>query len=341
MSGQTQSKKLRVGVLRGGPSGEYEISLKTGKNVIDALQERSDYEIQDIFIDRGGVWHLGGVSRPPERILPHIDVIVNALHGAYGEDGRVQQLLESHKVPYTGSRPLGSALGMNKPLAKKFFRTHGIMTPEHIVIKKENYSPELLRKIDNDYPHLRLVKPASAGSSLGVRVINDLDELGEAVERAFEHSDSVMVEEYIKGREATCGVIESSSGDEVYALHPVEIIDMSQNDLVQDNSAKKRVWSYESKYSDNLHELICPGNFTADETRLIQQAAISAHKALSLRHYSRSDFILNRFGVYILEVNTLPGLTPASLFPKALLFAGLSLGEFLDHIIALAIEKDT
>ena len=344
MSDHAQSKKLRVGVLRGGPSGEYEISLKTGKNIIDALQGRSDYEIQDIFVDRNGVWHVGGVSRPAERVLPYVDVIVNALHGAYGEDGRVQQLLESHNVPYTGSRPLGSALGMNKPLAKKFFKMRGLLTPEHTVIKKDNYSPEILRKIMTDYPHLRLVKPASAGSSLGVSVVNNHAEFEEAMERAFEHSDSVMVEEYLRGREATCGVVEGSSGQEVYALHPIEIRVLSCDPLPDaENSVennRNRIWSYESKYRDDLHELICPGNFTVDETRLIQQSAVNAHKALGLRHYSRSDFILNRLGVYILEVNTLPGLTPMSLFPRALSVAGFSLGEFLDHIITLAVEKN-
>ncbi|MEK7390790.1 MAG: ATP-grasp domain-containing protein [Patescibacteria group bacterium] len=344
MSDHAQSKKLRVGVLRGGPSGEYEISLKTGKNIIDALQGRSDYEIQDIFVDRNGVWHVGGVSRPAERVLPYVDVIVNALHGAYGEDGRVQQLLESHNVPYTGSRPLGSALGMNKPLAKKFFKMRGLLTPEHTVIKKDNYSPEILRKIMTDYPHLRLVKPASSGSSLGVSVVNNHAEFEEAMERAFEHSDSVMVEEYLRGREATCGVVEGSSGQEVYALHPIEIRVLSCDPLPDaENSVennRNRIWSYESKYRDDLHELICPGNFTVDETRLIQQSAVNAHKALGLRHYSRSDFILNRLGVYILEVNTLPGLTPMSLFPRALSVAGFSLGEFLDHIITLAVEKN-
>ena len=173
MSGQTQSKKLRVGVLRGGPSGEYEISLKTGKNIISVLHERPNYEVQDIFIDRNGIWHTGGVSRSAGRILQHVDVIVNALHGSYGEDGRVQQLMESHGVPYTGSRSFGSALGMNKPLAKKFFKMHGLLTPEHTIVRKDNYSPESLRKIMTDYPHLRLVKPASSGSSLGVGVINN------------------------------------------------------------------------------------------------------------------------------------------------------------------------
>ena len=122
MSAQAQkkSRKLKVGVLRGGPSGEYEVSLKTGKNIIDTLRSRENYEVQDIFIDRNGNWHSAGIARPAERILPHIDVAVNALHGTYGEDGRVQQILESHNIPFTGSGSLGSAIGMNKPLAKNF-----------------------------------------------------------------------------------------------------------------------------------------------------------------------------------------------------------------------------
>lgn len=332
MTNLVQSRKLRVGVMRGGPSGEYEVSLKTGKNIIDSLRERGNYSVQDIFIDRSGAWHIDGVARPHERIFPHVDVIVNALHGAYGEDGQVQKLLEIHNVPFTGSGSFGSALGMNKPLAKKFYRQHGLLTPEHVVIKREQFSPAYLQRVIEKYPHLRLVKPTSSGSSLGVSIIKNRDELIAALDRAFEHSDSAMIEEYIKGQEATCGVVESFDSDEVYALHPIEIRDLSAK-------GKGGVWSYESKYTDDLHELVCPGNFPPEISQRIQQASIDAHKALGLRHYSRSDFMINRFGVYILETNTLPGLTSASLFPRALSVAGVKIGDFLEHLIALALHK--
>lgn len=328
----TTAKKIRVGVLRGGPSGEYDVSLKTGKNIIDSLQTLDKYEVSDIFIDRSGNWHMKGVARPIERILPHVDVIVNALHGTYGEDGRVQSILESHNMPFTGSGSFGSAIGMNKPLAKKFFRGEGLLTPEHFVVKKENYVQSLLNRIKTRYPHLRLVKPASSGSSLGVSLVKHHDELELAILNAFEHSDDVLLEEFIKGREATCGVVEGRDG--VYALHPVEIRDLSEA-----GANGKDIWSYESKYSDDLHELVCPGNFTAEEARQIQDAAVRAHKALGLRHYSRSDFIVTKYGPYILEVNTLPGMTSASLFPRSLSVAGVSLPEFLDHIVTLAIEQ--
>lgn len=343
MMTELKSKKLKVGVLRGGPSGEYEVSLKTGKNILDALKSSDKYQVEDIFIDRSGVWHIGGLPRTIDRVLPHVDVVVNALHGTYGEDGQVQKILESHKVPFTGSGSLGSAIGMNKPQAKKFFRKHGLLTPEHITVEKHSFTPSLLRKIASKYPHLRLVKPASSGSSLGVSVANSEAELGHAINNAFAHSDSVLIEEFIKGREATCGVVEGTKNGEVYALHPVEIRDLSRERMEgtsSDEKGKKNsIWSYESKYSDDLHELICPGNFSKEESELIQQASVAAHKALGLSHYSRSDFILNRMGVYILETNTLPGLTSTSLFPRSLAVAGVSLSEFLDHIISLARNR--
>lgn len=327
-----KSQKIRVGVLRGGPSGEYEVSIRTGQNIIDALKSRPEYGVHDILIDRSGAWHIDGIARPADRVFPHADVFVNALHGLYGEDGQVQRLMEAHNVPYTGSTSLGSALGMNKSIAKKYFKRHGILTPEHVVVNKNEHNLELAEKIRNKYPHLRLVKPTSSGSSLGISIINSVEELNNALVQALEHSDSALVEEFIRGREATCGVIESSQSGHVYTLEPVEIRNLSKKN-------KDDIWSYESKYSDDLHELICPGNFTPEEVRQIKEAAVAVHNALGLRHYSRSDFIVSRNGIYILEVNTLPGLTSTSLFPRALSVAGISVTDFIDHIIKLALLK--
>lgn len=330
MSNTLPLKKLRVGVLRGGPSSEYEVSLKTGNNVLSTLRDSGKYVVRDIFIDKNGVWHVDGVPRGFDRIFPHIDVAFNALHGQYGEDGRVQQLLEAHNIPYTGSKSLPSALGMNKVLSKKYFRNSGLLTPAHIVIKDHDYNEELLYRMSRDFPHMVLVKPASSGSSLGVSVAKDSESLQKAVEDAFKYSDTVIIEEFLNGREATCGVVESTQGNHVYALSPIEIRNLSSD---------KEVWGYDSKYSDDLHDLICPGNFTKEETEEIQRMSIEAHKALGLSHYSRSDFIVTPQGIYILEVNTLPGLTSASLFPKALNVAELSLADFFDHIIHLAVNK--
>lgn len=325
MFGNSQPKKLRIGVVRGGPSSEYDISLKTGRSLIEVLRTNDNYEVQDILVDKNGVWHIGGLARPFERIFPHLDVVVNALHGAYGEDGRMQQLLEAHSMPFTGSGSLGAAISLNKPLAKKYFKLHGLLTPEHFIIKRDEYTPQLLHKIAVDFPHLRFVKPATAGSSFGVKKIDkksqhvvvntdELHALDKAISHAFEHSDSVMVEEYIKGREATCGVLQSTAdvhGGQAFALHPIQV----------------------------QEELIHPSEFSPEEIARIQQIALDAHNALGLRHYSNSDFIVNRKGIYILEVDSLPSLAPTSRFPKGLSVADISLRDFADHIIALAIEQ--
>lgn len=322
-------KKITVGVLRGGPSGEYEVSLKTGANILKHLGSLDHYAAKDIFIDKSGIWHIDGLARSPDRALRGIDIAFNALHGTYGEDGRVQQILESHGVPYTGSNPLGSAIAMNKILSKKYFKENGIPIGDHIAFRKGDNIANSHEKLSNK-PHLKVVKPVSSGSSLGMTVIRDMHELPTALEKAFQYSDTVMVEEFFQGREATCGVLESSDGKHIYPLPPVEIKDLSKNG--------EGFWGYESKYSNDLHELICPGNFTKEETYQIQQLAVAAHKALGLRHYSRTDIMITPKGMFVLEVNTLPGLTDASLLPKSLAAAGCTFPEFLDHLIILGLR---
>lgn len=327
-----KSRKLKVGVMRGGPSSEYDVSLKTGSNVLNALREK--HEVRDIFIDKNGIWHIDGVARTPDRIFPHLDVIFNALHGQFGEDGRVQQIMDSFGIPYTGSRSLPSAIGMNKVLSKKFFNEAGIRSPKHAEVFRDSYDDKVLSDIWNQYSRNRsgttIVKPTSAGSSVGISLVKDFETLKNAIKQALMHSASAIIEEFIQGREATCGVIEGSSGQDVYALHPVEIKNLSKNN---------EFWDYESKYDNDLHELICPGGFAAHQQEEIQNASIAAHKALGLRHYSRSDFIVANDGIYLLEINTLPGLTSASLFPRALQAADCSLADFLEHILVLAVSK--
>lgn len=330
MIGSATKSKIKVGVLRGGPSGEYEVSLKTGANVLQNLLLSEKYHPKDIFISKGGDWHIDGVSRDPGRILGHVDVVFNALHGEYGEDGRVQQILESYGTPYTGSKTFPSALAMNKALSKKYFKQHGLLTPRFIVIRQKDRNPEILKMFWREYPELSVVKPVSAGSSLGVHVATNSDSFISAVEDAFNYSDTVMVEEFIVGREATCGVLDSSIGNEVYALAPIEII----------NPSSSTFFDYNAKYSDGAlaAQEICPGNFTHEESEEIMDLARRAHKVLGLSHYSRSDFMVNPGGIYILETNTLPGLTSASLFPKALAQAGCSFNDFLDHLLTLALR---
>ena len=319
--------KKKVGVLRGGPSSEYEVSLKTGKSVIDNLADR--HEVLDIFIDKEGVWHYLGLPIKPENIFKRVDVIFNALHGAYGEDGTVQTLLDTFGVPYTGSTALASAVGMNKVLSKKAYKNSKLKTPLHAVIsKKDNLNVEVV-KLFKSFPMPAVVKPVSGGSSVGTAIAKTLSDLETAVADALKYCDQALIEEFISGKEATCGVVDNFRNESIYSLIPVEIRKPSDSTF----------FDYKAKYSGKSQE-ICPGNFTAEEKKVIQEMAKEAHNALGLRHYSRSDFIINpRRGIYILETNTLPGLTSESLLPKSLQAVGCSLPDFLDHLIGLVLEK--
>jgi D-alanine-D-alanine ligase len=318
--------KIVVGVLRGGPSSEYEVSLNTGASVLKHLPEK--YIGHDILISKDGMWHSFGVPRSPERVLKRVDVIFNALHGTYGEDGKVQQLLDQFSVPYTGSRALGSALGMNKALAKKAFEQADLKIPHHILIRKSDVSKETLLDIFKTFPHPYVVKPVSAGSSVGVKIARSFSELVDAVAEAFAYSPTVLIEELIRGREASCGVIEGFRGEKLYPLFPIEIIHPKSSDF----------FDYNAKYSGESQE-ICPANFNREVKNEIQRIAKEAHNALHLRHYSRSDFIISPRGVYILETNTLPGLTPESLLPKAVAAGGTEFPQFLDHLVTLALSR--
>jgi D-alanine-D-alanine ligase len=318
--------KKKVGVLRGGPSSEYEVSLKTGKSVMDNLVDR--YEVLDIFIDKEGIWHYLGTPIKPEHVFKKVDVIFNALHGAYGEDGTVQKLLDYFKIPYTGSTALASAVGMNKVLSKHVYKNNNLKTPLHTTLsKKDDISKEIV-KLFKSFPIPAVVKPVNGGSSVGTAIAKTMAELELAVIDALKYSDLALIEEFIAGKEATCGVVDNFREEFPYALLPVEIR----------KPVDSAFFDYDAKYGGKSLE-ICPGNFTVEEKKIIQEMSKEAHKALGLRHYSRSDFIIHpKRGIYILETNTLPGLTGESLLPKSLAAVGCSLPDFLDHLIKLALE---
>lgn len=320
--------KIKVAVLRGGPSSEYDVSLKTGAGVLANLPEH--YEAIDVLIDKKGVWHIQGLPIDQNHIGKRADVVFNAMHGEYGEDGTVQRFLELHHVPFTGSGSLASAMGMNKVLAKKSFVNAGIKTPVHRVVTKEDYVPEQTAiDLYKTFPQPSVLKPVSGGSSVATSIAHTVDEIETALRKCFEVSDKVLVEEFIKGKEATCGVLENFRGQNIYPLLPIEIVPKSQ-----------KFFDYEAKYSsDNGADEICPGNFTKAESAKIQELALLAHKSIGARHYSRTDFIIHpKRGIYCLEINTLPGLTPQSLIPKAITAVGSSYSELLDHLIKLALK---
>ena len=314
-------------VLRGGPSSEHEVSLKTGKSVINQLQH--NYKITDIVIDHDGKWLLSGIAIDPNRAIRGIDCVFNAMHGEYGEDGTIQKLLEQLQVPYTGSKVLGSALAMNKVMAKKIYKDNGIKTPIHRVVYSKDEVDKTAIDLYKTFPMPAVLKPVSSGSSVGVSVARDFQSLRDTLVSLFLQYDKVLVEEYIEGKEATVGILEEFRDKKLYALPSVEIREPNEKDF----------FDYDAKYSGISQEL-CPGEFSPAEKQLMQEMAEKAHESLGLRHYSRTDFRVHpKRGIYALETNSLPGLTDQSLFPKSLESVGVTCKEVLDHIINLATKS--
>ena len=319
------SSKIRVGVARGGPSKEHEVSLKTGAHILRNLPDK--YIPADIYIDKGGVWHFQGVASTPAKIFPKIDVLFNALHGEFGEDGRLQHLLDIFGVSYTGSRQLACAFAMNKLHAKKILQASGVKSPYHKVIRKSEFGTKKAMDEILLAPLPAIVKPVSLGSSLGVSLVTKVDDFRVALKSAFALSDAALIEECISGREATCGLIEAFRGNELYTLLPVEF----------SHEGETQFLDYDAKYGKKSRA-ISPGRFSRLEKDAIQKATRVAHTLLGLRHYSRSDFIVspNR-GVYFLETNSLPGLYADAPYTESLLTVGTPFPEFLHHVLQLAL----
>jgi D-alanine-D-alanine ligase len=338
-------QQIRVGVLRGGISPEYGVSLETGKNVLEHLPRvqnskgENKYRAIDILITKDGTWHMNGIPTTAEKLQANVDVIWNALHGFYGEDGKVQQLLDNMKIPYTGSEAFPSSIGMHKVLSKEKFRSEGMKTPRHeyIVHPTARVLPEFyhsyisasVANIIRDIPLPWIIKPVNGGSSLGITLVSDFSDLESALIEMFQNSpDDILVEEFIVGREATVGVVDHFRGEERYAFLPIEI-----------DKDPESHFGFEEKYNGQARE-ISPGRFSEDEKRELQRLASEIHRILNLRHYSRSDFIVTKNrGIYVIEANTLPGLTKESLLPKSLETIGASFSHFLDHVITLALKK--
>lgn len=316
-----------VGVLRGGPSREHEVSLRSGAAMLANLPEER-YAVHDIYIDREGQWHDRGRPTAPERILRQTDVVLIGLHGEYGEDGEVQKLLERFGVPYAGADSFGSYLAMHKVMAKTRAKEAGLLTPEYRYLEKREDAIEAVKEITRTFHQPVVVKPVGWGSSVGISIVGGYAQVLSAIEKLFDDgAPSVIVEEYIRGQEATVGIVERLRGEALYALPTLEIIP-PEGDF----------YSLDAKYSDKT-KLVCPGNFSRVVKEELQRLAKVIHRALGLRHYSRSDFIVGPKGVYYLETNTLPGLTAESDLPAALANVGITLREFLTHLVNLALSR--
>jgi D-alanine-D-alanine ligase len=296
---KTLPSSLHIGVIRGGPSSDYDISLKTGAHVLRQLSET--HKPIDIFISRDGKWHINGIERTPERIFKHVDVVFNALHGTFGEDGKVQDILNHHGVRYVGSDKYPSAIAMNRWKTKEIVSSAGVKTPIYKIVRHTDSIFDKAKDIWNSMVHPLAVKPAKGGSALGFAVVEKFDELAFAVEELLKNHETVVVEEFIPGISVSCLVTNDFRDQSIYAFPP----------------------------STQL---------LLEETKTVEDMAKKVHSVLDLSHYSQSDFIVApRRGVYFLEVNTHPKFTEKSLATKALEPVGVSTKEFLHHLIGLAL----
>lgn len=308
-------KRLRVALLCGGLSNEREISLKSGEEVKKALNP-ARYEVRTYDLKEG--------LSPLVADAPEIDVALILLHGRFGEDGTVQGLLELLKIPYQGSGVLGSALAMNKSMAKTLYRLEGLPVAKDRTVRQGEIPnwEEIMETLGTPV----VIKPNQEGSSIGVRFAHNINELKTFVAQGFALDRELVLEEYIKGREITGAVL---GNDDPVALPLVEIIP----------SAAYEFFDYEAKYKEQATREICPAPLPEEVAARAQEFALRAHKILKLKGYSRTDMIVRDEEIFVLETNTIPGMTRTSLFPLAARVAGLEFGALLDRLIELALEE--
>jgi D-alanine-D-alanine ligase len=308
------TKKLTIALLSGGVSSEREVSLNSGDQVYAAL-DKSRYDVRRYDPKADLLRLVNDAGR--------IDAALIILHGAFGEDGTVQGLLDLLGIPYQGSGVLGSAAAMNKLAAKRLYQQAGLPIPDHVVAARGG-------GFDADAALERLglplvVKPAVGGSSVGITIVRRREALRAAVEEGWRHDPSVLVEAYIQGTEITGGVI---GNDALEALPIIEIIP----------NRDREFFDYTAKYTPGACEEICPARIDAELTAAAQRLAVAAHRTLFCRGYSRTDMMLRGRDIFILETNTIPGMTATSLLPRAARTAGYSFGRLLDRLIKLSLE---
>ena len=323
---ESYKKKKKVKVLMGGPSSEHEVSLKSGKKVIEHLNPEW-YEVQPIIISKEGVWEI-----PIEVVVQESDVIFIAMHGKYGEDGTVQSLLDEKRIPYTGSNTLSSALAMNKFLAGEMFRRNGLAVPLTFLVGKEEWNnerDEVVSRVKHYLSFPIVVKPNNQGSSVGVHIVRSWDEWLHAMRDAFKISREVLVQAFIKGKEVTCGVLDHGWSEGAYPLLPTEIV-----------PRKSHFFDYNAKYDIEGSEEITPARISDHQLHEVQRVAVTAHKSVGATGFSRTDMIIDEHGtIYVLEINTIPGLTEESLLPKAAMASGIPFSELLDRVIRAALKE--
>lgn len=359
VKGRVMMKKIRVGIIFGGKSAEHEVSLQSAKNIVDAI-DKDKYEVVLIGIDKAGKWHLNETSSyllnadnpkliqlnksndhvaivPGEadkqlihtanaKQLDQLDVVFPIVHGTLGEDGSLQGMMRIANLPFVGPSVLSSSICMDKDIAKRLLKTAGIRVAEGLTFTRAKKDlvdyDEAVEKLGTPM----FIKPANQGSSVGVSKVSTKEEFDKGIEAAFQYDHKVIIEETLVGREVECSVL---GNEDPKASLPGEILP---------NTA---FYSYESKYIDEKGaELAIPADLSEAETEHIQQTAIAAFEALQCEGLARVDFFLTKAGeVYVNEVNTLPGFTKISMYPKLWEVSGMTYPDLINRLIELAIER--
>ncbi|MCX8065393.1 MAG: D-alanine--D-alanine ligase [Candidatus Hydrogenedentes bacterium] len=330
------SSPLTVGVLMGGISSEHEVSLLSGEGVIRALKELG-YEPLPIKIRRDFIWEIGtiGSFSIDEALCKlkklNLSAVFIALHGAFGEDGRIQGVLDWLGIPYTGSGCSACSLAMNKVRAKAVVKSFGVRVAEHLVFHQENWTwdrPEVVSLVKRELNFPVVIKPVSQGSSVGVSIANDEQQLLNGIEEAFEWDKEIFIEKFIRGTEVTCGIWDCEDGVPPKALPVTEICPKTS-----------RFFDYTAKYTPGATDEITPARLNDELTQKVQEMAITAHKAIGCEMWSRSDFIIDEAGPVWIEINTIPGLTPTSLYPQEAQHAGISYKDMVKAFVEFALRK--
>ena len=362
-------QKLRVGIIFGGRSGEHEVSLISARSVMEAI-DKNKYEVVPIGITKEGRWITGGdplrqltaaarllipvesedvLSRstnghatpplpvirraeglPTERPAPvEVDVIFPVVHGPYGEDGTLQGLLELANIPYVGAGVLASAVGMDKAIMKGIFRQAGLPVVDYMVLLRrrwESAPEEMLVEIEARFGYPCFVKPANLGSSVGVNKAHHRQELIRALDEAARYDRKLIVERAVDAREIEVSVL---GNDEPEASVPGEVV------------PAREFYDYRAKYLDERTRLIIPADLPSETTAEVRRLAILAFKAIDCAGLARVDFLIDRHtgSIYINEINTIPGLTPVSAYPKLWEATGIGFTELIDRLIQLALER--
>src|SRR3989339_126702 len=307
-------KKIKIGVLFGGKSAEHDVSLQSARNVINALDKKK-YQVVLVKINRNGKFKFDSIK--------NFDVVFPVMHGPFGEDGSMQGLLKLAGVPFVGPSVLGSAVGMDKDVMKRLFRDAGIPIGRFIVIKdneKINFN-----KVKKELGLPVFVKPVNMGSSVGINKVRNEKEFKKAVKEAFKFDTKVIIEEFISGREIECSVLGNKKPT---ASIPGEII------------ANQEFYSYDAKYIDEGSVAVIPAKIDKKTTKKIQELAIREFKVLNCEGMGRVDFFLKKNGrVVVNEINTIPGFTKISMYPKLWEASGMPFSKLLDKLIELAIER--